>query len=57
MIGGSADLTGSNNTLSSSNTELLPEKPRRNSYLLWGKRVWNDWHNQWHDSSWWHQTL
>ena len=38
MIGGSADLTGSNNTLSSSNTELLPES-QRNSYLLWGKRI------------------
>jgi transketolase len=37
MIGGSADLTGSNNTLSSSNTELLPESPE-GTHIYYGVR-------------------
>ena len=37
MIGGSADLTGSNNTLSSSNTELLPTSPK-GTHIYYGVR-------------------
>ena len=37
MIGGSADLTGSNNTLSSSNKELLPESPE-GTHIYYGVR-------------------
>ena len=37
MIGGSADLTGSNNTMSRSNTEFLPSKPE-GTHIYYGVR-------------------
>mgnify|MGYP005621054653 CR=1 FL=1 len=37
MIGGSADLTGSNNTMTQSNTELLPGKPE-GTHIYYGVR-------------------
>ena len=37
MIGGSADLTGSNNTMSRSNTEFLPSNPE-GTHIYYGVR-------------------
>ena len=37
LIGGSADLKGSNNTFSKSSTDLLPQKPEGN-HIFWGVR-------------------
>ena len=56
MIGGSADLTGSNNTLSSSNTELLPESPE-GTHIYYGVREFGMAGITNGDSSWRHQTL
>jgi transketolase len=52
LIGGSADLTGSNNTFSKHNTELTLDNPWWITYLLWRKRVRYGYYHERNESPW-----
>ena len=47
LIGGSADLSGSNNTKTKHHKIIKPGNFSWKLYSLWGKRTCNVWNNEW----------
>ena len=56
LIGGSADLSGSNNT-KTNNSKMIIQKILTVIYSLWSKRTWYGCDNEWISSLRWINTL
>ena len=56
LIGGSADLTGSNNTLAKGQN-IISSKDFTGSYILWNQRTWNGSYNEWNCFTLWFNSI